>query len=101
MKQIVAGIEPGTDYSPRAAKDTVDDGIHSRRLAAKAAQSGLLLDGMDPDVRPGDDFNAFANGGWMKATEIPADKATYGIFYMLHEESQERVRSHYRRIGGG
>jgi hypothetical protein len=27
-----------------------------------------------PGIRPGDDFFAYANGGWLKATEIPAGK---------------------------
>lgn len=31
--------------------------------------------GMDRAVRPGDDFFRFANGGWLKVAEIPADRA--------------------------
>ncbi len=30
---------------------------------------------MDRAIRPGDDFYAYTNGGWMKTTEIPADRA--------------------------
>lgn len=55
--------------------------------------SGLLLEYMNPDVRPGDDFNAFVNGGWVDTTEIPADKPGYGISTILRDESQEHVRS--------
>ena len=29
---------------------------------------------MDPSIRPGDDFFAYANGGWLQATAIPAGK---------------------------
>jgi putative endopeptidase len=46
---------------------------------------------MDTSVAPGDDFNAYANGGWIKATPIPADKPSYGIFAMLADETRKRT----------
>ena len=47
--------------------------------APSGPAAGIDLAGMDKSVAPGDDFNAYANGGWVKATPIPADKADYGI----------------------
>ena len=47
--------------------------------------------GMDTSVAPGDDFNAYANGGWLKATAIPADKSSYGAFDTLADLSRERT----------
>ncbi|MBT8078561.1 MAG: peptidase M13 [Gammaproteobacteria bacterium] len=58
-----------------------------------ARHSGLLLDNMNTSVRPGDDFNAFVNGAWIEATDIPADKPSYGNFTILREQSQEHVRA--------
>jgi putative endopeptidase len=55
--------------------------------------SGIDLAGMDKSVAPGDDFNAYANGGWIKATPIPADKPSYGIFEMLADETRKRVQT--------
>jgi putative endopeptidase len=55
--------------------------------------SGIDAKGMDKSVAPGDDFNGYANGGWIKATPIPADKASYGIFTMLADKTRERLRS--------
>jgi len=54
---------------------------------------GIDLAGMDKSVAPGDDFNAYTNGGWIKATPIPADKSSYGNFAMLADETRERLRS--------
>ncbi len=54
--------------------------------------SGLVLENMDTSVHPGDDFFRYMNGGWVDRTEIPADKARYGGFGILRDESQERVR---------
>lgn len=44
-----------------------------------APGSGLDLCGFDPGVRFQDDLFRAANGRWLEATEIPADKPRYGI----------------------
>jgi len=47
--------------------------------------------GMDRAIRPGDDFYGYANGGWMKATVIPPDRAVYGSFTLIEEEVTRRT----------
>src|SRR5690606_27801857 len=58
-----------------------------------APGSGILLAHMDTLVSPGDDFDRYVNGGWLKNNEIPADKSSYGVAERLHEQAQENVRS--------
>jgi putative endopeptidase len=58
---------------------------------AAADVHGPDLAGMDVTVAPGDDFFAYANGGWIKATEIPADRSSYGSGAVLTELTLERV----------
>src|SRR5438132_5195253 len=58
---------------------------------AAAPTAGIDLAGMDKSVAPGDDFNAYANGGWVKATPIPPDKPSYGIFAILADETRKRT----------
>ena len=53
--------------------------------------SGMDVRGMDKSVRPGDAFYQYVNGGWLKATEIPADKSRYGLFTMLGDETRKRT----------
>ena len=48
--------------------------------------------GMDRSTAPGDNFYVFANGEWLKKTEIPADKSNYGMFTRLDDLSKERVK---------
>jgi predicted metalloendopeptidase len=60
---------------------------------SKELRSGISLEGMNPDIRPGDDFFAYVNGKWIDAAEIPADKARYGTFDILRDESQENVKA--------
>lgn len=53
---------------------------------------GMDEAGMDKSVAPGDDFYAYANGTWAKTTQIPADKANYGMFSVLDDLSKSRTR---------
>ncbi|MEO7449125.1 MAG: M13-type metalloendopeptidase [Humibacillus sp.] len=54
--------------------------------------SGIDLDAMDRAARPQDDLFRFVNGTWLDTTQIPADRARYGTFDRLREESTMRVR---------
>ena len=58
-------------------------------LAAPAA--GISTAAMDPSVRPGDDFYAYANGGWMKGAEIPADRAEVGGFLIADQQTERKL----------
>src|SRR5438046_2991989 len=62
-------------------------------IAAAPAGSvhGLDLAGMDRGVKPGDDFFAYANGKWVAATAIPADRSSWGVFATLAEKADKRT----------
>ncbi len=53
--------------------------------------TGLDLAGIDRKVAPGDDFFLYANGEWLKTTEIPADRAAFGPAAVLTELTTERT----------
>ena len=59
--------------------------------APDALQTRLDLKAMDKAVDPGDDFFAYANGAWVKRTEIPSDRAAYGGFSVLEDEVNRRT----------
>jgi putative endopeptidase len=59
----------------------------------KATAHGIAPANMDPSVKPGDDFNQYANGGWLARAEIPADRAVYGVFSSLVDVADKRTRS--------
>ena len=54
---------------------------------------GISVANMDPSVKPGDDFFHYANGGWIKRTEMPADRAAIGVFTRLADLSNKRTAS--------
>jgi endothelin-converting enzyme/putative endopeptidase len=53
---------------------------------------GIVVANMDPSVKPGDDFYHYANGGWVKRTEIPPDRGRIGVFSKLNDLSNERTK---------
>jgi putative endopeptidase len=63
------------------------------RMTAQQAHTSAALDvaGMDRSVKPGDNFFEYANGTWLKQTEIPADRSTYGGSVILIELTDRRV----------
>jgi predicted metalloendopeptidase len=49
------------------------------------------LAGLDRDVKPGDDFFAYANGAWLAATEIPQGKERWGARDEINELNRQRL----------
>ena len=66
------------------------DGNVLRSSRAARAQ-GIDLAGMDKSVDPGDDFFSYANGEWLKATQIPADRPSYGAADAIAEKVRTRT----------
>lgn len=54
---------------------------------------GFDTAGMDRAAAPGDDFFGYANGGWAKATEIPADRSNLTSFAVIAERAAQRTRA--------
>src|SRR5437763_14649883 len=61
-------------------------------LACPAAGRDFLKANMAPSVHPGDDFFAYANGGWLRRHPIPASEAGWGIGNVVGEELYARLR---------
>jgi putative endopeptidase len=58
---------------------------------AKEQAHGIQIANMDRSVKPGDNFYLYANGDWIKRTEIPPDRAGIGVFTKLDEISSKRT----------
>ena len=61
--------------------------------AAVELVSGIDKTGFDETVRPQDNLFDYVNGGWVKNTEMPADRARWGTFDALREQSSKDVRA--------
>jgi len=63
----------------------------SEAAASAGKELGIVKASMDPSVDPGDDFYAYANGGWMAATEIPPDRSNIGGFWIAAEQTEQNL----------
>src|SRR6185437_15728136 len=52
-------------------------------------------------VKPGDDFEEYANGGWRKAAEIPADRSSSGAAFEVFQRAEQRTAELIREIAAG
>ncbi len=56
-------------------------------------KTGVETSALDPSTSPCDDFYQYACGGWIKATEIPGDEASwYRSFSVIRDRNEEILR---------
>ncbi len=53
--------------------------VTTAAMAQTGSLPGVDKAYMDPSVKPGDNFDTYANGGWRKTAEIPADRSSIGV----------------------
>ncbi|MFB9864129.1 M13 family metallopeptidase [Rufibacter immobilis] len=54
---------------------------------------GLNMENLDRSVSPCEDFNLFANGGWLKNNPIPASESRWGSFNELADNNNKTLRA--------
>jgi len=77
---VLSGCGNKTDSAPSAALQP-------------ALKSGVEMTGMDLKIRPQDDYYAYANGGWLANTEIPADQVGWGSYMTLRDQSLKQLKT--------
>jgi putative endopeptidase len=99
LKLSVAASVLMTAACGNADTDSAESEASSEATAAVEAPKpelgtwGVDLSTQDTNVKPGDDFNMYANGTWDANFEIPAQYSSYGAFTKLFERSEERIKS--------
>jgi len=88
-----AAIVLGLAFGPAALPE-------SGPAATAPAARGIDLAGIDRTVAPGDNFFAYANGAWVKTTEIPPDRSSYSIGTMLEELTSQRTAALIKQAAG-
>ena len=85
---LLLGIATAT-LGPVACKQ----GDEAAAELAPGTEAGILLASMDTSVDPGDDFYSYANGKWMAATEIPADRSNVGGFWIADQQTEKNLEA--------
>ncbi|MBL4871315.1 MAG: M13 family metallopeptidase [Robiginitomaculum sp.] len=88
---LVLGLAAGlTACSPKDTKTAVVEAVVQK---PELGSFGIATNYIDDTVKPGDNFFKYVNGGWIKNTEIPADKSNYGSFTVLADRSETQVKA--------
>lgn len=82
------------DSGPAMTGSVTPDPITRKAVETDAAPrvSGVHLDALDRETPPQQDFYAFANGGWLDATEIPEIYSGYTVYHEVYEDAEETLR---------
>jgi putative endopeptidase len=83
---VIAVLAASSVVAGYAWSEQVESAHH-----AQVGAFGLDLDGGDHSVRPGDDFERYANGHWDDTAQIPPDRVSWGSFEMLAERSVQQL----------
>ena len=75
--------------APAAAQDAAETPLPEMNFGEWGFDPGAI----DTNVDPGDDFNAYANGKWVRENPIPPEFSRFGAFNILGEKSTSDVRA--------
>jgi len=67
-------------------------GIFSTSICQAAGKDEINKSDMDTTVSPAVDFFEYADGNWLKNTEIPAAYSGWGSFYILGDENLHKLK---------
>src|SRR5438067_9667435 len=68
-------------------------GLHAQQPQSEQSAPPLDPNNMDTSVKPGDDFFRYANGAWVKRTEIPPEYSRWGAFNELIEHNNDALHA--------
>jgi putative endopeptidase len=84
---------------PRILTAAIACAMASSAALAATSPSGIDLKGIDAGVKPGDDFNGYANGAWARTAEIPADRSGTGVFLEVFQRAEQRTADLIKAAG--
>src|SRR5437773_7506311 len=68
-------------------------GLHAQQPQSEQSAPPLDPNNMDISVKPADDFFRYANGAWIKRTEIPPEYSRWGAFNELIERNNDALHA--------
>lgn len=74
--------------------------VSAQQAPVTGLRSGLDMTTFDKRVRPQDDLFRHVNGGWLAATEIPADRPIAGTFVQLADKAEADLYAIIERLAG-
>ena len=62
------------------------------------SQAGINAAWLDTSVKPGDDFYGYADGGFMKSSQIPPDRSSIGGGFIADQERERNTKALFTDI---
>ena len=96
MKRLVLIVAAATfvaGYSSAGSSTGKNRTATAATTTAELGKWGIDLSARDESIKPGDDFNRYANAKWLDSFEIPADLSSYGSFTKLQLEAEADIRT--------
>ncbi len=93
---VVTASERAPVHQPRTFLEetlSAEDAARMAELGKSYGVWGFDTAGMDTAVKPGDDFNLYANGKALAAMKIPGDQPGYGSFNRLADLSELQLKA--------
>ncbi len=79
--------------STQASSTEPSTAAAEKATAPATGRLGVEVKNFDTSARPQDDFYKYVNGSWVKTTQMPADKASYGTFMELRDKSEAALKA--------
>ena len=90
----VTSTEPTkAETAAAVASAPASPAVDTPRPSPVIGSFGFDQAGIDPAVKPGDDFFRYSGGVWMKKEEMPSDRSRWGTFDKLRAKSEDDVRA--------
>src|SRR2546421_4996842 len=90
-KPKAAAKKPET--SPPPVQTSGAQGGDATAKAKNENAKPIDANNMDTSIKPSDDFFLYANGGWIKRTEIPPEYSRWGSFNILIEHNNDALHA--------
>ena len=90
---LLAQSEPAPASSPPPGATTTASADETAPKVDTNDVKPLDSSNNDPSVKPADDFFLYANGGWIKKTEIPPEYSRWGSFNELIEKNNDALHT--------
>ncbi|MGB7452609.1 MAG: M13-type metalloendopeptidase [Lysobacterales bacterium] len=95
---VLIGLYGCQQEADQAAETTQTESAFAPPSTEVASVKTELTSGIDQSdfsetVRPQDDFFDYVNGPWVENTEMPGDRARWGTFDALREQSDKDIRT--------
>jgi putative endopeptidase len=89
---LVAQMPATTVTAKPVAKPAAKSATNTAPSNGPIGGWGVDLTGRDLSVKPGNDFDTYANGAWKARTTIPADRPNIGTLALLDEQVQAQMK---------